>query len=413
VTLKDKVRIVRSVAQRPMSATQLLWKHRRTLKYLASKGSYKALRNHIFVTYFIRGEDCGRGILDPIWKIWGNAPFLWDLELEVTTSCYLRCIMCEHTYWPDKSYLNQNMSLEAFKNLVDSIPNLRWINITGEGSGPLNPEFFEMIRHCKARGIYVDFSHDFFRLSEERMRDLVNWGVDRIYWSIDGATKETYEKIRVGSNFDTVKTNVQKLVQIKKELGSPLPEICFRFCFFKENVHEVTELPDFLASLVDEVKDYGDDPSINLVALLEFKETKDWAVEISKDDVDYTDMRSRKLGFTNYWSHITHVEENKAPMDYCTFWSEPYVMITGHVVPCCAVLMSNRRPELEKLAFGNIYEQPLKSIWDSNIYKKFRKTVVNPKAPVPRVCYGCRAFNTKERARKYGIVDNDGTVRYE
>lgn len=398
----NKLAVLSNVAVRPFSATALAWKHKRTLKYLW-RWDRKAFWNHLFVTYLIRGEDCGKGILDPVWKLTGKAPFLWDIEMETTTACYLKCIMCEHTYWPDKSYLNQHLSLESFMNVIDSIPSLRWINLTGEGSSFLNPDFPAMVRYCKSKGIYVDFSHDFFKLDEQQMRDLVRWGVDRIYWSVDGTTRETYEKVRVGSNFETVKSNIRRLVNIKKEYGSPLPEICFRFCFFKDNAHEVDLIPDFLASLVEDVKDYGDDPSINIVALLEFEQTKDWAVEISPEIVAITNRRSKTLGFTNYWSHVTHVESEKAPMDYCTYWSEPYIMITGHVVPCCGVMMSNKRPNLERLAFGNIHEQPLEETWNNDYYREFRKMVVNPKAPVPEVCVGCRAFNTLNRVEKYGV----------
>lgn len=322
--------------------------------------------------------------------------------MEITTACYLKCIMCEHTYWKDKSYLNQHLSIDTLRQVVNSIPNLRWINLTGEGTSILNPDFMKMIQFVKSKGIYLDFSHDFVKLSEEQMRTIIRCGVDRIYWSVDGCTKGTYENIRIGANFEKVVENVKKLIQIKKEMDSPLPEICFRYCFFKHNKHEVEMIPGFLASLVENVRDYGDEPSINIVALLEFKETKDWAVEVPEYTVRYVDGVSKQLGFTNYWSHPTHIEEDKPPLDYCTFWSEPYVMITGHVVPDCAVMMSNSRPSLEKLAFGNIKEKPLKEIWDSEKYKRFRKMVVNPKGKVPKVCLGCRVFNTQDRARRYG-----------
>ena len=399
----NKLEVYKGVAARPLAATQMLWRHRRTLRYLWHTNR-KSFWNHAFVTYFVRGEDCGKGILDPIWKLTGRGPFLWDLEIEITTKCYLRCTMCEHTHWKDKSYLNQDLKAEDFKKLIDGIPNLRWINLTGEGSSFLNPDFIWIVKYCKEKGLYVDFSHDFARLTEEDMWELVRLGVDRIYWSFDGCTKETYEKIRVGADYWKVIKNVQRLVEIKKIMVSPLPEICFRYCFFKDNVHEVRLIPSFLRSLVDDVKDYGDEPSINIVALLEFEETKDWAVEIPQIDVDVANTVSKKLGFTNYWSHITHVEGEKAPMDYCTFWSEPYIMITGHVVPDCAVMMSNSRKQLEQLSFGNIYERSLKEIWNSDRYKKFRRMVVNPRAPVPKVCLGCRAFNTQTRASRYGIA---------
>jgi len=388
---------------RPFDATAMLWRHRRTLKYLWRKDR-RSFWNHIFVTYFVRGEDCGKGMLDPIFKLTGWAPFLWDIEMETTTACYLRCIHCEHTYWQDKAYLNQHLSLDALKRVIDGIPNLHWINLTGEGTSILNPEFDDMVKYVKSKGIYLDFSHDFARLPEATMRTWVECGVDRIYWSVDGITKETYEKIRVGADFDVVCNNVKRLVQMKKELHSPLPEICFRYCFFKHNVHEVSIIPRFLASLVDDVSDYGDEPSINIVALLEFAETKDWAVEIALSAVEMTDIESHRLGFINYWSHPTHIEMDKPPLDYCTFWSEPYVMITGHVVPDCAVMMSNSRSKLAELAFGNIYEQPLKDIWNSDKYRKFRKMVVNPHGKVPRVCLGCRVFNTRDRAKRYGVV---------
>lgn len=398
----NKWNVYKTVAKRPIDATTMLYNHRRTLKYLWKKDR-RSFWNHIFVTYLVRGEDCGKGVLDPLWKLTGRAPFLWDLEMETTTACYLKCIHCEHTYF-DKSYLNQHLSYTTFREVVDSVPSLKWVNLTGEGTSILNPAFKEMVWYAKrTKGVYLDLSHDFVKLDDETALTWVKAGVDRIYWSLDGCTKETYEKVRVGASFDKVIENVRKLVACKKELNSPLPEICFRFTFFRDNVHEVPALPDFLASLVKGVKDYGDEPSINIVALLEFEETRGWEREIDEATVELVNERAKRLGFKVYWSHVTHVEEEKAPMDYCTFWSEPYIMITGHVVPCCAVLMSNNRPRLEELSFGNIHEQPLKEIWDTGYYREFRKTVVNPRAPVPKVCLGCRAFNTQTRARRFGI----------
>lgn len=391
------------MALRPFSATQMLWNHRRTLRYLWRRDR-KSFYNHVFTTYFIRGEDCGKGILDPLWKLTGWSPFLWDIEMETTTKCYLRCIHCEHTYF-DKSYLNQDLHINTFKGTLDSIPNLHWINLTGEGTSVLNPDFLSMVYEVKRRGIYLDFSHDFVQLPKEHALGWISYGVDRIYWSFDGCTKETYEKIRVGADFDKVCYNVKTFLELKRRMHSPLPEICFRFSFFKDNIHEVTRIPTFLFDLVNgDVKVYGDEPSINIVSLLEFEETKGWECEMPNATIRQVNEKAKAMGFKVYWSHTTHIEEEKPPLDYCTFWSEPYIMITGHVVPCCAVLMSNKRPELERLSFGNINENSLRGLWDSKYYKTFRETIVNPRAKVPEVCMGCRVFNTQDRARRNGVL---------
>ncbi|MFH1002672.1 MAG: radical SAM protein, partial [Chloroflexota bacterium] len=225
--LKTKLAIYREVLARPWGATRMLWRHRRTVGYLWKKRKFRQLYNFVFVTYFVRGEDCGKGVLDPLWKyLPGLAPYLWDIEVEVTTRCYLRCVMCEHTYWPDKGYLNQDLAFEPFKELIDSLPRLKWINLTGEGSAFLNPDFMKMVRYVKSKDIYLDFSHDFFFMTDEIARELIGLGVERIYLSIDAATKETYEKIRIGSDFDRATGNIRRFIQLKKEMNSPLPELC-------------------------------------------------------------------------------------------------------------------------------------------------------------------------------------------
>lgn len=406
--LSQRLHTYQSVATRPFSATGMLWRHGRTLRHFAKRRKWRNLYNFIFTTYFVRGEDCGKGVLDPLWKFFPSlTPFLWDLEMEVTTRCGLRCVMCERTYFP-ADYAKQDTPFAQVKAIVDSLPRLKWINLTGEGSAFLNPEFMDMVRYVKSKGIYVDFSHDFHRIAEETMKELIELGVERIYVSLEGATKETYNSIRVGADLDNTLCNIKRFIVLKRKMGSPLPELCFRMSFFKDNWHEVEMMPDLICSL-GRPEDLGDEPSLNIVGLLEFEQTKGWQIELPQDVVDRTNRRAKELGITVYWSHPSHDENRKAPLEWCTYWTEPYVMIGGYVVPCCAVLMSNRRPFLEGHSFGNVNGHSLREIWDSPVYREFRHLVVNPKGKVPIQCAGCRAFNTKDRMEKYG-VENWGKV---
>ena len=400
-----------SVAARPISATNMLWKHRRTVKYLLANKKYQNLKNFIFTTYFIRGEDCGKGVLDPLFKLFPRTiPFIWDIEVEVTTKCYLRCRHCEHSYFPEE-YRGKDLSIAEFISFIDSLPNLKWINLTGEGSPFLNNDFIEMLRYVKSKGIYVDFSHDFFMFNDDIGRELINLGIERIYFSIDGAMPEVYNSVRIGSNFNKVIKNVKRFIQLKQEMKSPLPELCFRFAFFKDNYQDLVNLPALIASLGDR-KDLGDDPSINIVGLLEFEQTKGLEVELPQEIISRVNLDCKRYGFSVYWSHPTHKESDKPPMDWCVFHSEPYVMITGHVIADCAVLMSNRRPFLEAHSLGNIKTNDIKDIWYSEKYRKFHQVVCDPRQPVPSICYGCRVFNTRDRALKYGVWDLSDNKHY-
>jgi MoaA/NifB/PqqE/SkfB family radical SAM enzyme len=388
-----------SVLLRPVAASKMVWNHRRTLRYMLKKGWYKRVYNFIFVTYLVRGEDCGKGSLDPLWYLFPKTvPAFWDIELEVTTACPLSCRHCEHTYFP-ADYRNQNLTLEQFKKIIDSIPRLKWINMTGEGSPFMNPDFVAMLRYAKSKDIYVDFSHDFYTYNDKIGRELIAMGIERIYFSIDGCTKETYEKVRIGSDFDRVIKNIKSFIALKKEMKSPLPEICYRYAFFKDNWKEVPWLP----KLVHDLSDISDEPSINYVGLLEFEQTKGLEVELPECEKVLTDQMAKQYNQSLYWSHVTHDETKKAPCHFCVFWTEPYIMIDGSVVPDCAVLMSNRRPFLESNSFGNINNMPLIKMWNTPKYRRFRETLRNPKAPVPSICLGCRVYETQFRAKKYGV----------
>ncbi len=374
----------------------MAWKHKAIVSYLLKKYGWRRAYNYLFVIFFIRGEDCGKALLDPLWKLFPRiAPFLWDIEVEVTTKCPLRCIMCEHTYWKDKEYSNWNLTFEQFKSIIDQLPKLKWINLTGEGTPMLNPDFLKMIEYCKQKNIYTVFVHDFFVINEEQMRKIIEIGVERIWASIDAATKETYERIRVGSDFDKVISNIKKFIEFKKKMNSPIPELCFRYTFFKHNYKEMSKFLDLVYSMGGKY--------VNFVSLLEFEETKDWIYEPPQDLIKELNRKGKKLGIEVLWSHASHMPERKVPSHYCVAWTEPFIMKGGYVLPDCAVLMSNKRQWLEKHAFGNIFEKPLKEIWNSERYKKFRRTIVNRKAPVPLLCVGCRAFNTLDREKRYGI----------
>ena len=44
-------------------------------------------------------------------------------------------------------------------------------------------------------------------LSEERSRKMLGTGLTRLRFSLDAATKETFEKIRIGAKYDSVMKN--------------------------------------------------------------------------------------------------------------------------------------------------------------------------------------------------------------
>ena len=76
------------------------------------------------------------------------------------------------------------------------------------------------------------------RLDEEKIKRLVDCGVDRIIISVDGATKSTYESIRVRGKYDKLVHNINTLLDYRQKKGTAKPLIRLQFVKQQENIHE-------------------------------------------------------------------------------------------------------------------------------------------------------------------------------
>ncbi len=329
------------------------------------------------------------------------APFPKYIEIEVTTICPRKCIMCEHTYWKDQE--EKHLSLEEFKKIVDNFPGIHWLQLTGEGSAFLNPDYIKMLEYAKAKHSAVYLVDSFDMITEDIMEKVIDLKLEGIYVSIDAATAQTYEKIRIGCSFDRVLKNLNRFLEMKKEKKSPLPELSFRYTMLQPNI---TEMPDFVKLIGSLDKDLiGRGARLDFVGNLEFPETRSLTVEkVPEEIIAKTMENARKYGVNVFFSHIE--KQKNACIDQCIAWLEPYIMMGGYVIPDCAIMMSNSRTVLREHAFGNIYEKSMKEIWNSERYKKFRATVNNPDAKVPFLCTLCRAYDFSERLKKHGVDKN-------
>jgi len=373
-----------------------IYKYRTTITYLFKRQKITAVYKFILAKLFVREE--GGALLDPFFRLFPRfTPHPWCVEVEITTKCDKRCIICEHTYWNEKGI---DLSFDDFKRIVDQFPKLIWFNPTGEGSAFLNKDFPKMLRYLKSKSIFIFMNDHFEMLNEDLIKEIVEIGVDRIEVSMDGATKETYEKIKRGCDFDKVMDNLRTLFRLKKERNWPIPEICFHYIITALNVHEMPQFVELIHSLGDR-NVLGPGSYINFSGLLEFDEIMDLIAEVPAEIMKAVEDKAKELNVGIMWTHHSHQE--RPPISKCVAWSEPYVMMGGYVLSCCGVLMSNRRPFLRENSFGNVKEKPFLDIWDSSKYRRFRKSVNDGSAPVPKTCYGCRAFDTDQRALSCGV----------
>lgn len=136
----------------------------------------------------------------------------------------------------------QLMEDEVFDKILNELSRYNdWIEmicLNSDGEPLLDKKIALRIKKLKDIGIKrVNISTNGQLLTREKIRELLESGLDDIRISLDAFTKETFEKIRAGLNYDIVKRNVLNLIEMRNNANSDL-EIRIRMVELEENIQE-------------------------------------------------------------------------------------------------------------------------------------------------------------------------------
>ena len=305
-----------------------------------------------------------------------------SIQIECTTKCNLKCTFCELSHWTEKP---TDLTFASFEKMVARLPKLRRVDLTGIGEVLMNREFVKMVEFLKARGVYITLNDNFTLITEKTARRLVELGVDHVFLSLDGATKETYEEIRVGSNFDKVIANARGLVRMKRQLRKRLPEIKINTVVCLTNYQE-------MPAIVELAHDIGIGMVV-FVNVITFEDTVGLDTAVVQREVQ-TKMqealrRARELGV------LVKMELfEKAPVEQCDFpWTRNFVTYDGYVHPCCYTTQTGDRKSQNRRSLGNLLDSPYEALWDAPGYSAFREKM--GRGILPSQCGHCPKYSGK------------------
>lgn len=191
------------------------------------------------------------------WNLLGKRPFATaapiHVDIETASSCNLKCTMCPHGkegYDMEKGIMKDELARKIIKDCIDS--GVTSIKLSGRGEALLNKHLVDYVHMAKQGGILdVMFNTNALLLTEEKSRALVDAGLDLLIISIDGSTKDTYNAIRIGSDYDTVIANLNHILDYKKSKSTNKPMIRLQFVKMEENIHEFEEFNRMWKDKVD------------------------------------------------------------------------------------------------------------------------------------------------------------------
>ena len=169
------------------------------------------------------------------------------MDYEVSSRCNFRCKMCLMSENPEGR--PPNMTFEDFKSSIDQQSGLIEVKLQGLGEPLLNRNFYKMAEYTVGKDIWTRTTTNASILHiDEQYKKLIDTGIGEIQISIDGATKETFEKIRVGSDFDQIVRNVGMLNDYAEKKNELWKTSCW-VMLQKDNIHEIMDILELANNL--------------------------------------------------------------------------------------------------------------------------------------------------------------------
>ena len=293
------------------------------------------------------------------------------LSIEFTSACNAKCIMCPQ---PDMDRKKENMSFEILEKIIKDCQGkpLKKINLFWMGDSTVDKKLIEKMRMVreglpKAK-LYLSTNAEL--LSEERSRKIIDEDLlDVINFDIDGATKMTFEKVRVRLNFEKVVHNTQYFLSYKKQKNKTLPQTRITIIDMNPTRHEIKKFVEYWTPLADKV------------------------------DVNHYNTWLGTQDYLNYDdSHVVAKHENKlqqstlGKFDFaCSHpWEEMVIGADGRVGLCC--LDHELKEEI-----GDVKIKSLQEIWQGEVLRNYREKQLNLDYGSIESCKDCNAHTYQNK----------------
>lgn len=305
----------------------------------------------------------------------------WPLAVKVDISplCNLRCTVCVHarsgteeTEIEDQSFnRSQMMSLEDFRRIVDELKGkTSAISMYYLGDPLMHPQLDRMCRAAAEAGINTHVSTNLsFKLSDERLKGLVESGLTHLTVCVDGLSQELYARTRIGGRIELVFANLKRILEIRRQLGQKYPRVEVQYIKFQHNLAEIEPARRIFREIgVDYVTEFFG----SLARAWHSSPPAEGKGIVAKPN-----KRSPRC----FWPHFSM-----------------QIKYNGDVIPCCTYRQTAQYGNGDARIIGNVFATSVQEVWKSEAYAKLRllvnkpASVGNKEGSKSNFCYGCDAI---------------------
>lgn len=313
------------------------------------------------------------------------------INLTSTTACNLKCFMCNQFLDPNspKVMMDEDIYQKVVRELY---PYANTMQLSAFGEPLVTPKMDQKLDDLERYGMKLEMvSNGTLMMKESRFREQLLKCLELVTFSMDGATRATYNSVRTGAEFNEVVDNITKFADLRLALPKAArPKMNFNFILMRRTI---AEAPKF----VEMVHRWGGD-HIVFNHLVTFHpslkgESLNYCRAYANEWQDRTREVANDLGVSiTLPPNFAATEDRPKPAPVadepvakpaeparpcgpppvkCWFlWQRVYIAPFGDVVPCCLAGMN---------PFGNLQKESFFDVWNGPTYQNYRTHVFTDK----------------------------------
>jgi MoaA/NifB/PqqE/SkfB family radical SAM enzyme len=268
------------------------------------------------------------------------------------------------------------MTQEVWDAIKPHLRKVKSVDFTGGGEPLLQPNLAKWMGDAKSAGCETGILTNGLLLTEKRAMELIQAGWDWLCVSMDGATREKYEEIRQGSNFDKVCENLARIADLRK---GEKPKTMINFVLMNINFDQVEEIVRLAKKLnVDQVNfkqcDVIRGEHGKGFGLFQSEETKE--LRRIQKGLNRALSLGNKLGIATTSFPFTPKEKpvcDQDPRD------SMFIRFNGDAAPCINLAIGGpttflgEEVTMPAIHYGNVKDMTMEELWETEPCRHYRE----------------------------------------
>jgi radical SAM protein with 4Fe4S-binding SPASM domain len=293
-----------------------------------------------------------------------------SIYMDQNNRCNLKCRMCGFSDARMAALAKYDLPRSLFEKIAEQVfPKTHFVCLSILTEPFMTRDFPDRLALVQKAGVpYSEIITNGTLLNETNLAKVLDAGISRLTFSIDGGTKEVFEAIRTGARFEQVVGNVRLFQTMRRARGAERPRVRFNHVLSERNIDHFDEFLCF----VEEIR--PEEMGVRTVSRM-----SDAEIQESQDPVFWSKVAAARQRLAAFYAR-TGIEDSGYLRDrpsridlldaagmrmICrTPWDTLAIHANGDVFPC----MAWARPPV-----GNLVLQSFEEIWNGDALEALRR----------------------------------------